>query len=379
MTNKHRPMHQRNLLTRRFLRPALENLLQIADIRLNFTRPWDLKVKNERLFRRLLLSGWLGLRDAYVDGDWESADLEELMFRALASGLGRIGAFCPGSLMSALALRVFERVLPPRPHLGTDAHREMPYGFYSAFLDPYRQYGPGYFRGTGDLASAQKERLARIGEKLRIGPDDHVLDLGCGWGGFARFAVERYGCRVTGVTPSRDQAYHAGQLTHGLRVEIREGDFRSLTGRYDKILVSGTLEHLPQKHRPPLIHAMHRCVARNGRVLVEAISQNAHAHGEEDRLTARPLFEATLPSPSEVTAVVQGPFAIASWESLSDDYVLTLRAWRNNLMRRTGPLRPHYDARTLRAWDFHFASTAALFRIGERHASHILLTNPVSE
>jgi cyclopropane-fatty-acyl-phospholipid synthase len=355
---------------------VLERLLQLADIRVNFTRPWDLKVKDERVFRRVVLSGWLGLRDAYVDGDWESADLEEFMVRALPAGLGTLGAFSPGSLMSALVIRASERLLPARTNLATDAHHEMPYGFYSAFLDPYHQYGPGYFRATGDLALAQQERLALICDKLCIGPDDHVLDLGCGWGGFARFAVERHGCHVTGITPSRNQAYHARQATRGLRVEIREGDFRTLSERYDKILVSGTLENLAPKDRQPLIAAMHRCVAPNGRVLIETISQGTPGHAGRARMMPRPLFEAPLPSPVEVTAAVQHRFAIDSWEGLSNDYVLTLRAWRRNLARGAAPLRPHYDSRTLRAWDYHFASMAALFRLGERQASHIVLTRP---
>lgn len=376
MTERRPTTRQRNRLTRKFLRPVLERLLQLADIRVNFTRPWDLKVKDERVFRRVVLSGWLGLRDAYVDGDWESADLEELLFRALPAGLGTLGAFSPGSLMSALAVRASERLLPARANLATDTQREMPYGFYSAFLDPYCQYRPGYFRATGDLALAQQERLALICNKLRIGPGDHVLDLGCDWGGFARFAVEHHGCHVTGVTPSRNQAYHARQATRGLPVEIREGDFRTLSGRYDKILVSGALENLAPKDRRPLIGAMHRCMTRNGRVLIETISQGSPGHAGRVRMMPRPLFEAPLPSPVEVTAALQPMFTIHSWEGLSDDFVLTLRAWRSNLTRRAAPLRPHYDSRTLRAWDYHFASMAALFRLGERQASHIVLTRP---
>jgi cyclopropane-fatty-acyl-phospholipid synthase len=367
-------MSRSNRLTRRWLAPVVERLLQVADIRLNFTRPWDLKVKDERLFRRLALGGWLGLRDAYVDGDWDSADLEEFLFRALSAGLDSFGALSPGPLTSFLATRACERLLPSRPHLAKDPQREMPFQFYAAFLDPYRQFGPGCYRATNELAAAQEERLALICNKLQIGPGDHVLDLGCGWGGFARFAAEHHGCRVTGVTPSYEQAYHAVEHTRGLRVEIREGDFRTLDGRYDKILVSGTLENLMPRHRQPLIEAMHRSVARNGRVLIEVINQGLPIRGA--RLTPRHVFETPLPSPADVTVALQGMFAIDRWESLNDDYVLTLRAWRRNLYRDTTPLKPHYGARTLRAWDYHFASTAALFRLGERQLSHIVLANP---
>jgi cyclopropane-fatty-acyl-phospholipid synthase len=161
-----------------------------------------------------------------------------------------------------------------------------------------------------------------------------------------------------------------------LRVDIRQGDFRTLDERYDKILVSGTLEKLAPKDRQPLIDAIHRCMAPNGRVLIETISQDSRGYGARARMMPRPLFEAPLPSPVEVTAAVQHRFAIHGWEGLSDDYVLTLRAWRRNLMHRGAPLRPHYHARTLRAWDYHFASMAALFRLGERQVSHIVLTRP---
>ncbi len=133
------------------------------------------------------------------------------------------------------------------------------------------------------------------------------------------------------------------------------------------------MENLASKHRQSLIGAMHRSVARNGRVLIEAISQRSPAYAW---LTPRPLFEPRLPSTTEVTAVVQSMFVIESWESLSDDYVLTLRAWRSNLTRKAAPLGPRCGSRTLRAWDYHFASMAALFRLGARQASHILLTHP---
>jgi hypothetical protein len=147
-------MSLRNRLTRRWVTPLVESLLEPADIRVNFTRPWDLKVKDERVFRRLVLGGWGGLRDAYVDGEWDSADLEELMFRVLSAGLHRFAALSPGSLMSSLTARACERLLPSRPHLATDPHLEMPFQFYASFLDPYRQFGPGCYRATDDLAAA---------------------------------------------------------------------------------------------------------------------------------------------------------------------------------------------------------------------------------
>jgi len=158
----------RSRLARKFLRPPLERLLEGADIRVNFTRAWDVKVKRERFFRRALFGGVAGIRNAYIDGDWETCDLEEFLFRSLTAGLDRVGARCPGAVVSALGGHLAERWLPAPLERPADIHHQMPFWFYASLLDPHTQYGAGYFRDTDELAAAQQAKLAAVCTKLRI-------------------------------------------------------------------------------------------------------------------------------------------------------------------------------------------------------------------
>src|SRR5690606_19068729 len=115
--------------------------------------------------------------------------------------------------------------------------------FYMSFLDPYNQYTCGYFKDTDDLDAAQEAKLDLVCRKLGIRAGDRVLDIGCGWGGFSKFAAERYGARVTGITISDEQLAYARELTKGLTVEIVKRDYRDMHGTFDKVLVCGMIEH----------------------------------------------------------------------------------------------------------------------------------------
>ena len=148
---------------------------------------------------------------------------------------------------------------------------------YMAFLDPYNQYTCGYFKNTQDLNRAQEQKLDLICKKLKLKSSDKVLDIGCGWGGFAKWAAEHYGVHVTGISISDEQIAYAKKFTAGLPVDIVKMDYRNLTGTYDKILVCGMIEHVGYKNYGKITKIVKEHLAADGLFLLHTIGRNESA------------------------------------------------------------------------------------------------------
>jgi cyclopropane-fatty-acyl-phospholipid synthase len=135
-----------------------------------------------------------------------------------------------------------------RSKIVAETHYDLGNDLFGSFLDPYKQYSCGFFQGTDDLEQAQQNKLALIAKKLDLQPGDHVLDIGCGWGGLARYAAENNGCKVTAVNISEQQLRHAREKCRGLSVDFLDRDYRSIEGRYDKVVSVGMFEHVGRKN-----------------------------------------------------------------------------------------------------------------------------------
>src|SRR5207247_100513 len=146
-----------------------------------------------------------------------------------------------------------------------EEHYDLSNELYMSFLDPYNQYTCGYFKNTTDLNQAQEQKLDLICRKLSLKQGDRVLDIGCGWGGFAKYAAENYGCNVVGITISDEQVSYAEEYTSGLPVEIRKQDYRDLRGeKFDKIVVIGMIEHVGYKNYRKLFEIIENSLTDEG-------------------------------------------------------------------------------------------------------------------
>jgi cyclopropane-fatty-acyl-phospholipid synthase len=169
------------------------------------SRALDIRVHDERLFGRVLRDKNLGLGEAYMDGWWDCQRLDELFRRVLAAHLDRQ---VRGSLrlMASLApALLFNRQTRRRSKTVAEHHYNLDNDLFRSFLDPCIQYSCAYFRNGESLEQAQRAKLKLICDKLALGPGDHLLDIGCGWGGLARYAAETRGCKVTAVNIAKEQ------------------------------------------------------------------------------------------------------------------------------------------------------------------------------
>lgn len=341
---------------------TLQDLAAQADIRFDGARPWDFQIHDERFYGRVLAGGSLGAGESYVDGWWDCADLEELFFRILVRDIDErirvsvraASAYVLASLVNLQSRRGAKKVAREHYDLGND--------LFQAFLDPAMQYSCAYFNDTEDLATAQQRKMDLIARKLAVRPGDRVLDIGCGWGGLAKFLAERYGCSVTGVTIAERQVAFARELCRGLPVEILLCDYRDVRGTFDKVVSVGMLEHVGEKNYRTFMELVRSVLAPDGLFLLHTIGKSVRSE-QGDPWVSRYIFpHSMIPSVSHIGDAAAGLFVMEDWHNMSADYAKTLRCWKANFDRNWDHIRERYGERFRRMWSYYLSCSAATFR-----------------
>jgi cyclopropane-fatty-acyl-phospholipid synthase len=330
-------------------------------------------IHDDAAFARLLLRGDVGVGEAYVDGQWDADDLPMalrlcLQNRAampLDSRLARLGQLA--SLVRHRLRRNDRRGAARHVH----AHYDLGNPLYQLFLDESMAYSCGFHASPTDtLEEAQRAKYARICAKLALGPGDHLLDVGCGWGGLAIFAARAHGCRVTGITISRAQADEAIARVRaaGLdaRVEIRLADYRDLRGRFDKLASIEMFEQVGHDYFGAYFAACARLLAPGGAMLLQTIAmpdQDYAAYRRKVDWTQVHVFPGTcIPSLGAMTRAMEPDLVVRDVEDIGPHYAHTLRAWRGRFGARLDEVRAlGFDQRFIRTWDLYLAFSEAAF------------------
>ncbi len=343
---------------------TVRKLLTQAGIAVNGKKPWDIAVHDPRFYRRVLAQGSLGLGESYMDGWWDCKKLDVFFEKIIRA---RIEEHLPHSLSFALHVlksRVLNLQTKRRATRVAKEHYDLGNDFYMAFLDPYNQYTCGYFKDTKDLNRAQEQKLDLICRKLQLKKEDHVLDVGCGWGGFAKYAAKKYGCRVTGITISKEQAAFAREFCRGLPVEIRLTDYRDLKGSFDKVLICGMIEHVGYKNYRRILRKVWQCLKEDGLFLLHTIGTTVSVTTSTDPWTTRYIFpNSMLPSVSQIGRAIEGLFVMEDWHNFGAYYAPTLRAWYRNFVKSWPVFRKRYGERFFRMFEYYLLSFAGAFEV----------------
>jgi cyclopropane-fatty-acyl-phospholipid synthase len=349
-------------------------------------RPVRVEVSSRDVFRRLFWRPRLGLGESYVAGDWRSDDLP-FLFELV------IGAVMRWRGESRLAR--LERLRPhvsPRQSLGR-ARRNIGYHYdlgndlYRLFLDESLTYSCGIWAEGDTLEQAQERKLRRVCELLCLGPDDHVLEIGCGWGSFALLAARECGARVTGLTISEQQAALARERVEAARledrIEIRLQDYRTVEGQFTKLASIEMLEAIGHAQYPLFFAACDRLLAPGGRACIQTIAipdRRYERYRRHDDWIRRYIFPGSL-LPS--VAVLQRTMArasslqLAGLDEIGPHYAPTLKAWRERFLARLDDVRRlGYDERFVRTWDFYLAYCEAAFRTRSLRDVQLVLARP---
>ncbi len=247
-------------------------------------------------------------------------------------------------------------------------HYDLSDELFSLFLDTDRQYSCAYFRSDDDdIENAQLSKKQHIAAKLNIQPDQHVLDIGSGWGGLALYLAQHYPVRVTGLTLS-DEQYRvsnarAAQLGLDDRVTFKLADYRHETDTYDRIVSVGMFEHVGKPHFKAFFRKLYSLLAPDGTAMIHTIGLPT-APGPINPWLRRYIFPgAYLPSLSQLTPVLERQrFWLADVENLRLHYALTLAAWNERFQANRERIAKLYDERFCRMWEFYLVSCEAGFR-----------------
>ncbi len=343
-------------------------------------------VHDETIARRLLTGGTLGFCEGYLDGQWSSPDIEALFVLALINerALGDILDGRP--LMRAIA-HFFHR-LRPNSRRGSrkniSYHYDLGNSFYERWLDPSMTYSSAVFAEGGDgeaggaegdtLAEGQRRKYAEIARRMGLQPNDHVLEIGCGWGGFAAFAAAEVGARVTGITISREQYDFASRRIQDMglndRVAIELRDYRDTVGQFDRIASIEMIEAVGERYWPTYFDTIRDRLRSGGRAALQVITIDDRYYDTYRRgadYIQKYIFPGgMLPSMTALKdEVARAGMRITDASGFRKDYARTLREWNHRFQAGWPELRAMgFDDRFKRMWEQYFAYCAAGFEVG---------------
>lgn len=355
--------HAANLTARRAAPEAgaVEGLLARADIRIDGDRPWDLQIHDSRMFRRVLSQGSLGLGESYMDGWWDCAALDEMILRILRARLHQELWTWP-LFWGVVKARVFNRQRKSRAFVIGERHYDIGNDLYKAMLDRRMVYSCAYWKRASTLDEAQEHKLDLVCRKLGLQPGMRVLDVGCGWGSFVKYAAETYGVEAVGTTVSKEQLALARALCAGLPVEIRLSDYRDLSGRFDRIVSLGMIEHVGYRNYQRYMTIVHECLAGGGLFLLQTIGTLRSTTTTDPWIEKYIFPNSMLPSIRQLAEASEGVFVMEDFHNFGADYDKTLMAWWRNFDAGWDELKDNYDERFYRMWTYYLLSCAGSFR-----------------
>jgi cyclopropane-fatty-acyl-phospholipid synthase len=362
----------------------LESIFSRADLRLHKDfkpsagaasdrRPWDICVKDSRFFRKVFFGGSIGFGEAYMDGWWCCADIEELSTRLYRSQIEQASGIAAGALALGAAALLTNRQTRRESMDVAERHYNLDAGLFG-FLGKHMNYSCGYFKGTDDLDRAQEQKLELICRKLELSRGDRVADIGGGWGEFARHAVCRYGCHVTSINIADEQIAYARESCKDLPVDVVKCDYRDLQGTYDKIAAIAMVAHVGYKNYRTFMEAMHRRLSPNGILLIETVGSNTSVTHCDPWVDKYIFPRGVTPSLRQLSRAMEGLFVIEDLHNFAPHYVKTLRAWRQNLAAIWPGLAGKYDERTRRMFDYLFQMSVGAFRSRSMQYWHLVMT-----
>lgn len=355
-------------------RAFCEKLLDRADVKIGGDRPWDITVHDERLFNRAIRYGTLGLGEAYMDGWWDANSLDVFFKKVLSAHLNRDISVNFASLFTVAKAFLFNLQSSSRAFRVGEAHYDLGNDLYEAMLDKRMVYTCGYWRDAKNLDDAQEAKLDLVCRKIGLKTGDRVLDIGCGWGSFAKYAAERYGVSVVGITVSKEQASLARESCKGLPVEIRVCDYRDMDEQFDHIVSLGMFEHVGYKNYRVYFEIANKCLKNEGLFLLHTIGNNKSMI-IGDPWSCKYIFpNGMLPSVAQIGKAVEGLFVMEDWHNFGADYDKTLMEWFKNFDTAWPKLKEKYEERFYRMWKYYLLSFAGAFRARDIQLWQIVLS-----
>jgi len=310
-----------------------------------------------------------------MDGWWDCESLDQFCYQMLRGRIDKqVKVKNPAFLAHVLKAYFLNAQSKKRAYIVGEEHYDTGNDLFSLMLDQGMNYSCGYWENADNLDQAQINKLDLVCRKLHLKSGMKVLEIGCGWGGFAKYAAENYGVSVHGVTVSKEQMIFAQQSCSGLNTSFELKDYRELNTKYDAIVSIGMFEHVGYKNYRNYMEVAQRCLEGEGLFLLHTIGRNTPSRST-DPWTNKYIFpNGMIPSPEQISKSLQGLFVVEDWHNFGQYYDPTLMAWNENFQKNYESLKDKYDQRFKRMWEYYLLMCAGTFRARRNQLWQLVLS-----
>ena len=344
-----------------------------AGITVNGPRATDPQIINQRAFRAIALQGSLGLGESYMAGDWTVGSLDGMIELLLRSPVGR-RRYNPQSLVRIARAMIFNLQSLSRTKIVCDVHYDLGNRLFEKMLDSRMVYTCGYWKNSDTLEEAQIAKLDLICRKLQLKPGMKVLDIGCGFGSFMKYAVLNYGVECVGYSLSEKQIAYGEELCKGLPIQFVFNDYRKIEGSFDRVVSIGMMEAVGQKNFSVYMKTIHRVLKDDSVVLIHTIGHNFSTQITDPWVDKYIFPNGILPSIAQIGQSIEGLFVMEDWHNFGPDYTKTLLAWNEKFQAAWPELKDSYDETFKHMWEFYLLSFAGGFAARNWQLWHLVLT-----
>jgi len=339
-----------------------KEILSLAGIEINGNHPWDIQVHNKDFYKRALSEAELGIGESYMDGWWDCERIDELIYRVIKTRLDEKVKRKFSIVFNLLLAKIFNMQPKRKAFVIGERHYDLGNDLFKNILDKRMNYSCAYWKNAAKLDEAQENKLELICKKLYLETGMKVLDIGCGWSAFGKYAAEKYNVSTVGITVSKEQVKLGEELCKDLPVEIRFQDYRELNEKFDRIVSVGMIEHVGYKNYRNYFKVANRCLNDDGLFLLHTIGESKSVKAA-DAWTEKYIFPGgMLPSIKQLAKATEGLFIIEDLHSFGADYDKTLMAWYENFKSNWDKINDKYSERFYRMWKYFLLSSAGAFR-----------------
>ena len=351
-------------------------LMDSAGITVNGDRPFDIQVHNENFYARVLDEGSLGLGESYMDRWWDCQAVDQFIDKVLRANLEEKIKRNWQIMWNLLKSNIFNLQKVSRAfHVGKQ-HYDIGNDLYREMLDKRMAYTCGYWENASNLDDAQTAKFDLVCRKIDLRAKMTVLDLGCGFGSFAKYAAEKYGAIVKGVTVSGRQAELGMKMCNGLPVEIELKDYRNVNGKFDRVISIGIMEHVGYKNYRTYMEKVNQTLKDDGIAFIHTIGGNYSKTAADPWINKYIFPNGMLPSIAQIGKAMERLFVMEDWHNFGPDYDKTLMAWHDNFKKGWRKLSSKYGDRFYRMFIFYLLGCAGAFRSRSIQLWQIVMTKP---
>ncbi len=352
----------------------VSELLLQADIEINGKRDWDIQILCDSVYGRVLSQGSLGLGETYVEGLWECKALDQLFFKMMRADLNTKVKYNLPLILHFVKNKLFN--LQTQKEVFDLKHYDIGNKLYSKMLGATMGYTCGYWKTAKNIDDAQIAKFELICKKIGLQKGMRILDIGCGWGSFMKYAVENYGVSCVGITISPSQIELGKKICQGLPIEFIFQDYRELNGTYDRIVSIGMLEAVGNKNYREYMKVVSKNLTDDGIFLLHTIgAKSSKIIDSSDPWLDKYIFpNGQLPGAKQICEAIDNIFIIEDWHNFGADYDKTLLAWFSKFEESWPEIKNDYDEKFYRMWKYYLLSCAGLFRARATQLWQIVLT-----